>query len=196
MILRRSITTGIGRHQYLRTNYMQGNVLDIGNLGGERTMGGNFFSGHRDFVAHAQKSIVYGFDVYEPSDPSKYPNQKTGDLNDGLPYESGFFNTVYMGELLEHLGNPLKALTEINRVLVMGGVLILDTPNAFSIRRILRFLIKGSDELGGDPTHLIFYTPASLKRIVEEAGFTVKNMSEKGSFLKGFNSTLLLTAEK
>lgn len=196
MLLRSTIQTGSGRHAYLRTHYKKGQILDIGNLGGERLVGGSFFSGYLEFVKYATESVVFGFDKYPPRDSAQYPNQKVGDIEDGLPYSDEFFDTVYMGELIEHLGNPLHALSEIYRVLKPGGVLILDTPNAYSLRRIFRFLLKGEDALGGDPTHLIFFTPASIKRVIEEAGFVVDNMSEKGNSIRGFNSTLLVSAHK
>lgn len=51
------------------------------------------------------------------------------DLHDALPYEDGFFDAVYAGEVLEHLFDPDSFLEDLARVLRPNGVLVLSTPN-------------------------------------------------------------------
>lgn len=46
-----------------------------------------------------------------------------------LPFADASFDVVYAGEIVEHVGEPRRALAEWNRVLAPGGTLILTTPN-------------------------------------------------------------------
>ncbi len=48
----------------------------------------------------------------------------------------------------------------------------MDTPNIYNLNRILRFVLKGKDSFG-DPDHKIFYTPASLSKLLNTVGFEV-----------------------
>lgn len=191
------------RFQFLLSHCKEGNILDLGNLGGIFGKG-NSYSFHHKFVEAMPKSTVYGFDLYEPKDRDQYQNQKSGDIEKGLPYGEAFFDTVYMGELLEHLNNPGYALSEIYRVLKDDGVFILDVPNPYHFRRIAKFLLQREENLG-DPTHLIFYTPASLKAILNKNKFEIKELSTKIAkscrwipcgISKGLGSHLLVVATK
>jgi len=191
------------RFQFLFSQYKEGKILDLGNLGGVFGEGkSNSF--HHQFVESVPKSTVYGFDLYKPKNYDRYPHQKSGDIEEGLPYKDVFFDTVYMGELLEHLNNPGHVLSEIHRVLKNDGVFILDIPNPYNIRRIIKFLIQREENLG-DPTHLIFYTPASLKAILNKNDFKIKELNTKilrchrwlpNKILKGLGSHLLVVATK
>jgi 2-polyprenyl-3-methyl-5-hydroxy-6-metoxy-1,4-benzoquinol methylase len=46
-----------------------------------------------------------------------------------LPFADGSFNLVTCNVVMEHLGEPEKALAEVARVLVPGGALVINTPN-------------------------------------------------------------------
>jgi SAM-dependent methyltransferase len=58
-----------------------------------------------------------------------------------LPFENGYFDMVYMGDVIEHLLNPDFAIKEVFRVLRSNGFLILSTPNLASwLNRLLLLL--------------------------------------------------------
>jgi SAM-dependent methyltransferase len=191
------------RYAFLVNHYKPGNVLDIGNIGGVFGEIDNSFSFHLKFVADAKESIVHGFDLFAPDkNADLYKNQKYGDLEEGLPYEDKYFDTVYLGELIEHLSNPGFAVTEIRRVLKDDGVFILDTPNAYDIKKIIKYLFQREENMG-DVTHVILFTPGSLKALLEKNGFAIKRMEDKKSnlsskfpFLTGMGSNLLVAADK
>lgn len=52
------------------------------------------------------------------------------DLNAGaLPFEDGYFDAIFCGEIIEYLLDPDHLLDEVHRVLTRNGVCILTTPN-------------------------------------------------------------------
>ena len=56
-------------------------------------------------------------------------NITQGDLNLGIPVESGIYSCVYALSVLEHLLNPCRFMKDCHRVLRPGGQLVLLTPN-------------------------------------------------------------------
>ena len=46
-----------------------------------------------------------------------------------MPFKDSYFDKVIFTEVLEHLKNEEKAISEISRVLKKGGTLLLTTPN-------------------------------------------------------------------
>ncbi len=195
-----------GRQAFFLSQFKAGNILDIGNIGG---IGGEGAS-NSFYLALSEKlnpgSTLYGFDLYDPPERCAmlYPHQKKGNIEDGLPYNDGFFDTVYMGQVIEHLRNPGYALREISRVLKTDGILIIDTPNAYHWRKIFIFLFLRKEDLG-DPTHQFLFTPASFISLVEKGGFRIKKLSEKDAsytrylpsvIRKGLGTSLLISATK
>ena len=62
-----------------------------------------------------------------------------------LPFEDGSFSGALLCDTVEHLRiDPLIVLSEINRILVPGGVLLLTTPNVYSLPSIARFALGRS----------------------------------------------------
>src|SRR5580658_8582336 len=56
---------------------------------------------------------------------------------DVFPYAAASFDTVLCCELIEHLFNdPMHMMSEINRILKLGGHLLLTTPNIGSLRSV------------------------------------------------------------
>jgi len=61
------------------------------------------------------------------------------DCNNGLPDFNGIrFNIIFAGEVIEHIIDDERFLSEINKLLAPGGILILTTPNLFFL--VNRFL--------------------------------------------------------
>ena len=70
-------------------------------------------------------------------------NFKKHDLNEGIPYDDGFFDCAFAIEVIEHLEDPWKFLREIHRILKPGGFCIISTPNILNIKSRLMFLSSG-----------------------------------------------------
>ena len=58
-----------------------------------------------------------------------------------LPYPDKYFGIVYSGETIEHIVDTDWYLSEINRVLKKGGVLLLTVPNIRTVASILMMLL-------------------------------------------------------
>ena len=94
----------------------------------------------------------------------------TGSL-DVLQHQEGSFDLITMWHVLEHLYDPAADLRLVRRLLADGGTLLIEVPNSDSITaRLFR-----ADWFPWDlPRHLNHFTPANLRRMLEESGFRVK----------------------
>jgi SAM-dependent methyltransferase len=52
-----------------------------------------------------------------------------GDVEKKFPFKDGSFDTVYCCEVLEHLDRPEFTVSEIKRILKIGGEVIISVPN-------------------------------------------------------------------
>jgi len=84
------------------------------------------------------------------------------------PLEKGIFDVITMFQVIEHTNNPLAILRRANDLLKPGGLLLLSTPNVLSYPRRGRKVPRWNI-----PLHLFFFTPNTLVRAAEAAGFTV-----------------------
>ncbi len=111
--------------------------------------------------------------------------QDTIDDERPLSFETGFFDLIIAGEIIEHIYDTDHFLDEIYRLLKPSGSLIISTPNIASLGR--RFLLLS----GMDPIietspneressgHIRYFTFASLRRLLEKHGFrTVAQRSD------------------
>ena len=93
---------------------------------------------------------------------------QTGTLDTAeLPHEA--FDCVVMGDVIEHLPDPGRALDRVAGLLRTGGVLYLALPDAGS--RVARLL--GARWWSVLPTHVQYFTGASISRLLTDHGFTV-----------------------
>ncbi|HEY1380481.1 MAG TPA: class I SAM-dependent methyltransferase [Gemmataceae bacterium] len=80
------------------------------------------------------------------------------------------FDVVTMWHSLEHVHEPLTTLREVRRLLVPGGRLVVAVPNIAGAA----FGWFGPAWFGLDlPRHLTHFTPPTLRRMLERAGFRV-----------------------
>ena len=100
-----------------------------------------------------------------------------GDLAEAAPKLPGPFAAVVFGDVLEHLADPLGALTSVNRHLGPGGLVIVSVPNVAHLYVRLSLLagrFDYSDRGILDRTHLRFFTRRSFLALLTEAGLVVE----------------------
>src|ERR1019366_473388 len=99
---------------------------------------------------------------------------------DTFPYPDGYFATVLCLETLEHLSrDPMWMMSQINRVMRVGGTLILTTPNVLSAYNLEEFLAgrhpNGANKYSrsGVPAvrHNREYTPEEVRILLALSGF-------------------------
>jgi SAM-dependent methyltransferase len=89
-----------------------------------------------------------------------------------LPFRSGSFDAVFAGELIEHLADPRQGLSEFNRVLHEGGLLILTTPNRLRLANLV-----DRSERPYSPDHLSELSYDEAHEMLGDEGFEVERSS-------------------
>jgi SAM-dependent methyltransferase len=85
-----------------------------------------------------------------------------------LPLDDGAFDLVWASEVIEHVADTGRWLSEIRRVLSPRGKLLLTTPNHPRAALLAHGVERFSDPLGD---HLHLYTRRSLQGLLREFGF-------------------------
>ena len=97
---------------------------------------------------------------------------RTGDLLTA-PLDAGAWDAVVLGDVIEHLPRPAAALERIAGLLAPDGVLCLMVPDAGS--RLARAM--GARWWSVIPTHVHYFTRASLRLLLERHGYSVLEVS-------------------
>jgi O-antigen biosynthesis protein len=113
-----------------------------------------------------------------------------------IPYDNNQFDYIIMGDVLEHLINPMGTINKIIKLLKPGGKILITVPNVrhWSILISLIFKDKWKYESWGllDYTHLRFFTKKSLQEMLNDSGFNLVKSSRviqkksKSSFFNFF----------
>jgi SAM-dependent methyltransferase len=85
-----------------------------------------------------------------------------------LPLDDNAFELVWASEVIEHVADTARWLSEIRRVLVPGGRLLVTTPSHGRLRLALGGIERFSEPLGD---HLHLYTRRSLAAVLGQFAF-------------------------
>ena len=112
---------------------------------------------------------------------------RQSDADLALPFSNAYFDSVTIIAVLEHLFDPYRVIAEVRRVLKKDGILIIEVPNIGFLPRRLALLfgrlpVTSEDEAGWDGGHLHYFTPASLKTLLENYNFKVNKITCSGIF--------------
>jgi ubiquinone/menaquinone biosynthesis C-methylase UbiE len=150
--------------------------------------------GDGSFIMHFKKYCrVFGVDVswkaVEIAKETGVDAHKVDVSCEKLPFESGYFDIVYMGDVIEHLVNPDYAINEVARVTKTNGFLVLSTPNLASwLNRLLLPLgkqplfsevstLREFGRFGGPDSfpvgHLRLFTYGTLKKFLTYHRFKI-----------------------
>ena len=93
-------------------------------------------------------------------------------------YKPGMdFDVITSFEVLEHINDGEEHVTHLYRLLRPGGLFYFTTPNFNSMSR--RWL-GGKWNIIEYPEHLVYYTPATVTRLLKNAGFRRKKLITTG----------------
>jgi len=102
---------------------------------------------------------------------------------DRLPLDDASVDTVWAGEVIEHVVDLAPWLSEVRRVLRPGGTLLLTTSHhgpltllglALSRRRFAEHFEPRSD-------HVRFFSPRTLRALLHDLGFDVEQLRVRHS---------------
>lgn len=151
------------RRRFLLSEVRRGDrALDLGCGAGEFTA-----------VLAAAGAHPVGVDVAEAALARARPKHPKADfrlvpIGGPLPFEDNAFDLVWASEVIEHVADTARWLSEARRVLAPGGRLLLTTP-AHGRVQVALCGIEGFSEPLGDHLHL--YTRRSLRTLLTEFGF-------------------------
>ncbi len=138
-----------------------GTLLDIG-------------AGTGYFAAHMKNHGWKVTGTEKSREARKFAGEERGikliPAEDLFTLENHSFDAVTLWHVLEHFYHPEKYIREIERVLLPGGTLVIALPNhsSYDARHY-----KGYWAAWDVPRHLWHFTPAHVKQLFENSGFTL-----------------------
>ena len=135
------------------------------------------------FKGFAKK--VYGIDPSEAVNGNPYLDEANVGYGEHMPfYTDCQFDIVYANNVLEHIGNPMAFLKEMNRVITTGGFFIAKTPNRFHYMPLLAGILseavhnwyfkkKGRPSRDTFPTFYKLNSRKDVKKFADQTGFTI-----------------------
>jgi SAM-dependent methyltransferase len=94
-------------------------------------------------------------------------------LEDVIPLERQF-EWAYLGEVLEHIPDPVKFLDLVREQLTSDGVVTIVVPNDFNPLQLAYSAISGCDPWWVSPLHhLNYFNKVGLTNCLDSAGFEV-----------------------
>jgi len=135
-------------------------VKDEVDIKGKKLLDVGCGDGVLSYLFSKEGAKVYGIDYSDIA--IEFARQKTKnmgiDFRQGsayeLPYEDNFFDIVVSSDVIEHLEDVTEYLFEINRVVKMGGVVVISTPIKFT-------------EFPLDKEHVVEWFPNEFKEVIE-----------------------------
>lgn len=154
----------------LSRNYEKQNILEIGC--------GQGFNAH--LLSKNSKNTVTAIDL-SPDEirvsKHRYPEISFLVMNaENLKFRSASFDKVYALEVLEHIDNLDKVLSEISRVLRPNGKLIVSVP----CYKSEKWLIKVRPSYFKEIHHVRIFKKNELDKMLVSKGFILHKKSKKG----------------
>lgn len=166
----------------LQKHVQHGRFLDVGCATGYLL----------DGIARHSSWDVYGVELSEKPvrfarEMLKLENVVQGDLLE-VKYPDEYFSCVHIGDVLEHVPDPVALLKECRRILKMDGVLWLRVPNGYNDSRSLVRAYQEHGILGRHAAgHIYFFQKKTFAYMFEAAGFSVLE-SETKNFKAGIRN--------
>ena len=112
------------------------------------------------------------------------------------PFENGSFDVIFTTEVIEHVLGLHEMLSEMNRVLKVGGWMILTTPYHGLLKNLAITLFafdRHFNNIKGG--HIHFFTKKSLKKLLNQFGFEIIDTKYIGR-VRPIAKSIWLTAKK
>lgn len=90
---------------------------------------------------------------------------------EALPLADTSVDLVWAGEVIEHVADTARWLSEVRRVLRTGGLLVLSTPYHGRVKNLAIALVAFERHYDPRGQHLRFFTKRSLRALLGDFGF-------------------------
>ena len=162
----------------ISTYYNKGKILEVGSI-----------PCHLTYCLKNMGYDITGIDI-DPNRASQFIREKElkiikCDIEfEKMPLKDNEFDLVMFNEVFEHLRiNPILTLREINRIMKTNSILILTTPNLYSLEKIVFFntgrgFNNPYEEFNklntlGHAGHIREYSTKEIKQFLNNTGFKV-----------------------
>lgn len=119
-----------------------------------------------------------------------------------IPFKGSIFKKAIMTEVLEHIGDERKALSEVYRILKPNGILVLTVPSFdfpflwdpvnYILQNLFGTHIKGTNFFAGIwARHEKLYKKTHLKKLITKTGFKIEKIEELTTHCLPFNHYLI-----
>lgn len=105
----------------------------------------------------------------------------SADLDEGIPLDDDWADAVRANQVIEHIRNPVRFLSEVLRVLRPSGAFVATTPNIRYARHLARLALLGEGPMTSgraertaaswDDGHIHFFTARDLEWLAKTTGF-------------------------
>ena len=99
-----------------------------------------------------------------------------------IPFPDKYFDFVLAADVLEHIYDTNAAFSEISRVLVPGGTLLISVPYNGRLKMILAILLGFEFYFDPMSPHIRHFSPKTLTTSLRTAGLQVKKIGYFGRF--------------
>jgi 2-polyprenyl-3-methyl-5-hydroxy-6-metoxy-1,4-benzoquinol methylase len=96
------------------------------------------------------------------------------ELNVCQPLAGESFDVIVAADVIEHMSNIGLFFAGVQNLLAPNGKLLISTPQAFSIKRMIPMLFMGYEYVHFD--HIAYFSVATLSRLLSRYGLNVGNI--------------------
>jgi len=154
---RKSLSISARRHFvdnffFSKSGFIKGKIIDIG---GKKTNKRGLFD-----IDKISPNVIY-VNLEKKDNPDVIADARN------IPLPDNSFDTVIMGELLEHVFDPAVVLKEAHRLLKPNGIILITVPFMVGVH--------------GDPHDFGRYTTTFWEKLAEIIGFDVTEIEQHGN---------------
>ncbi len=145
-----------------------GNLLDVGCANGEFL----FLAKKHGFNSYGVEANTYTADIAM----SNGLNVFNGTLEE-KNFEDNYFSVIYLGDIIEHVVDPVALLKECKRILKKEGIIVISTPNMdcfwVKVTQVICDWFKFPWSVLLPPYHVYLFSESNFKKLMRKFNFKI-----------------------
>ncbi|MDR3610074.1 MAG: class I SAM-dependent methyltransferase [Ignavibacteriaceae bacterium] len=148
-----------GLYRAINSNkkYITGKLLDFG-------------CGSKPYKESFDVQEYVGVDIEQHGHPHQNENVDVFYDGETIPFKDNYFDSILSSEVFEHTFNLVHILTELNRVLKVGGYMLITIPFVFEEHEV--------------PYDFARYTSYGISDLLKKANFRIVHIEQAGSYIE------------